>query len=351
MKIYLHCGYHKTGSSFLQMLFVQEREALKNRGIYYPPSESDRWAKEGKISPGNALPFAMALRKDDETLATAFLESRVMDMKKQQCEVLLLSSEGLFHDFARSEGLSLFERIATNVGFTEINALVFLREPADHILSLYKHRGKSGKILNFKNWLTTKYITFNETLSLIKNLDRSITNWTFRKYRKDSKFLGDAIFKDWLHLAAPAMPENDRVNRSLSLSEIILLRELRMKFGGTIVQNIQRDWNDLRSSSKPTDNNLEEYYLNIIIDYIQNYQSKIGLINQLLPSGEHLSIPSVKPTLDGTRREMYEEVTISLDQIDVALNHISKYNTLSYRFLEVAKNIYRKSKGLLKASL
>src|SRR5690554_5644080 len=226
MKIYLHIGYHKTGSSFLQMMLSQNRKFLLKNKIHYPKAERDKDAKQGRISPGNGLRLSKAISANNKDEFIDIMSFWVKEAKTNNCDSLLISNEGLFHSMASNHYLDLFEKLKKEHKITEINGLVYFRDSFDHILSLYKHRGKRGTIPSFKDWVENSYETLDLTERFIDKTKSDCISWTFRKYKSDSEFMTKSLFSDWLGIESPEIPKNDRVNTSLTLSEIMVLREL-----------------------------------------------------------------------------------------------------------------------------
>ena len=102
VKLYLHCGYHKTGSSFLQTLFAQNRDYLLENNICFPFSKDDKNMLKGEISPGNGIELVKAIREKNNALIIDLLEKWVKITLSNNCDSLLISSEGLFHVLAES---------------------------------------------------------------------------------------------------------------------------------------------------------------------------------------------------------------------------------------------------------
>ncbi|MDZ7755183.1 hypothetical protein [Rhodohalobacter sp.] len=77
MKIYLHIGTEKTGSSHLQSIAGINRERLTNEGIWFPKAEKlEQQLLKGEISAGNAQDITDALNADDfETCSEIIVET------------------------------------------------------------------------------------------------------------------------------------------------------------------------------------------------------------------------------------------------------------------------------------
>ena len=67
MRLHLHVGHGKTGSSFLQSWLAQNRsELLRVGGVHYPVADSDQRARSGRFSMGNGVLLDQALQFSDQ---------------------------------------------------------------------------------------------------------------------------------------------------------------------------------------------------------------------------------------------------------------------------------------------
>jgi hypothetical protein len=295
MKIYLHCGYHKTGSSFIQMMLSTNRSFLKENGYHYPISKDDQAAKQGQISPGNGLKLSQAIHHKEDAFLQAknILQNWIDEAKKNNCDKLIISSEGLFHSLASIDFQLFFQQMITEFKLDGIALLLFLRDSLDHIFSLYKHRGKRGTIQNFKDWVENNYETLQLTEQFFdKMIPDSNVELSLRKYKNDSQHLSEAVFKDWLQIPTPSIPKSDRVNTSLSLSEIMVLENVYQLLGPEKTLKIQKGFMK-NSNPKPKEDKLKTYYAYQIDVFLNKHLPLIEKINLTMPENEHLIIESL----------------------------------------------------------
>lgn len=213
MKLYIHFGIYKAGSSYIQYICANQRDYLNSNSIYFPRSTQDEKMKKGSISAGNADGLEMAIKSEDHTNIIAILKEWYEEAKKMNCKAVLISAESLVHQLAIQNRLNQIIVCAESIGFTKIMAMGFFRDLADHALSTYKHRGKSGNIPDYVHWVSEVY----ETPKLFKNLSQVMASdhsieWTLRKFQKDSDFLKAAFFKDWLRIEVPNFQTRPNVN-------------------------------------------------------------------------------------------------------------------------------------------
>lgn len=225
--LYLHCGYHKTGSSFLQTMFSNNRSILNNKGIYYPYSDMEYEMQSGINTYGNGKVLADALKKLDIDTATHTIEKDLKTAQTEGARSLLYSTEVFFHFFAKEGALQTLQHASAAAGITRIEALIYFRDPVSHALSTYKHRAKSGDHADFKDWITNRYETMGLLDSFCSYRSKYDIVWSCRKYRSGSGFMTRSAFVEWLGTEMPEIPEYDRVNSSLMLSEIVLLQGVK----------------------------------------------------------------------------------------------------------------------------
>ncbi len=146
MRIVLHIGAPKTGSSALQSAFVLNRAALIERGIFYPRSHTDANAAAGIPVSGNAIALAKFLNpnlsvptEEWEFNACAAAIDRARDAG---CSTVLYSSE--YMSYFLSERIDdVLARAATFGAWVEI--VYFVRHIAGHAMSSYRQHLKKGR--------------------------------------------------------------------------------------------------------------------------------------------------------------------------------------------------------------
>lgn len=128
MKTIVHIGSHKTGSTSIQHFLAKNAAALASAGIHLPTFG------EGARRKSDNLPLARWLRDDGPQPDLSALRPP----EGQDARAAIISSENFYMCHAPSD----FER-ARSVLPADARILCYLREPSDHILSLYKQGVKS----------------------------------------------------------------------------------------------------------------------------------------------------------------------------------------------------------------
>jgi hypothetical protein len=146
MRIVLHIGAPKTGSSALQSAFVLNRDALIERGIFYPRSHTDAYAVAGIPVSGNAIALAKFFNPNLSVAAEEWdfnaCAAAIDRARGTGCSTVLYSSE--YMSFFLSEQMDDFlARAATFGAWVEI--VYFVRNIAGHAMSSYRQHLKKGR--------------------------------------------------------------------------------------------------------------------------------------------------------------------------------------------------------------
>ena len=123
MKLIVHMGLHKTGSTYLQHIFNDNHEALLGRGIYYQPQPG---------YPAHHFPAWDILRGDASPVETMISEARIA-----RCHTAILSSEdleGAIFDHATAASI---EAAAVAAGAETIEWHICVRDTGEYFASLY----------------------------------------------------------------------------------------------------------------------------------------------------------------------------------------------------------------------
>lgn len=204
MKIIVHAGMAKTGSSAIQNTLAHNRDRLRDQGIFYPnfdPEKSDNlakwknhWLLVAEMHPDPKF-YHHVLRKSDGTQAKlletgAFLQLRKTLREMSKGDVLILSAE----DFGRGQSANGFERrlVPLLQRFTrDVFCVSYARPPLSLYPSGIQQRIKSGKtnVSIPSEWITPHYEQ-HKTLKRIFG-DRNILRIFSRDVLKDGDVIDD----------------------------------------------------------------------------------------------------------------------------------------------------------------
>ena len=135
-RLVLHMGMGKTGSSALQVAFVQNRDQLAALGVRYPAAASDHIAARGGVVSGNGMEIVehVAPRKNDPVEAAKALEMVRQEVAGADGGAVLYSSEFLYQ--FQHPRLAEMRDVVSGEGAT-MQAVVYVRDVAGHALSSY----------------------------------------------------------------------------------------------------------------------------------------------------------------------------------------------------------------------
>ncbi len=342
MKLYLHIGTEKTGSSFIQTTFARNRDWLSSQGIFYPKGgkrESDMMA--GLISPGNAKDLTILLLDENWKKVEKYFRGLTAQVPSNITSIVL-SNENMLEALANPLNCERLVKVCQKYGFKTIEILLILRDPLDQALSLYKHRAKSGSIPNIEVWLLDQYPLPDYLDRCIENLKNlNAVNFKLRKYTSDSKQLVGIFFKEWLNIGPPQHYLNQSVNPSLTLSELHLLRKIK-QLRPSLAQDYYKTMLAIDKELKSDDVYLKSFVLDIISNSIAKFNETWIKCNSLLRATEQLSIPKFKEN----DLQLTCEFSFSDEQMNQILLFWQRSNTIQFRLHLLAKSILERLKKL-----
>ena len=111
MKLYIHFGIYKAGSSYIQYICANQRDFLEKNKIYFPTSVEDQKMTSGLISKGNADGLEAALKSEVGQKVTKVLQHWYEDAKKGECR----NSIDFCRSFSTSTGTTKANRFNCNL--------------------------------------------------------------------------------------------------------------------------------------------------------------------------------------------------------------------------------------------
>jgi len=227
--LFIHCGAPKTGTSFLQVLFARYAAALADAGIVYPETSSHAAASAGEITSGNGVEMANFL---DPTLPHEIVDKEAFPDELRRiakaangCH-LLYSSE--FISFVDTERSARLVATITEIGYTP-RIVYCVRDIGRAAISTYSQQVKRhGESRSFRDFLAgwDPYYEWNLQCK-IRNFGQD--NVRIYNYEEHRGRLAELFFRDILELDFVPY-ETERINRSLTLKELELMRTLNGHF-------------------------------------------------------------------------------------------------------------------------
>lgn len=143
MRIFLHVGSPKAGSSALQNFMLDSRKSLEKLGYYYPKHSID---KNG-VSGGHGQ-LGSALREGDNETAESLINEWLTHARKNG-KKLVLSSESFF---SQAEALQTLLHERMQLAPDNIRVIAFVRAPVDYLMGNLnqgiKRHGETRRLIN-----------------------------------------------------------------------------------------------------------------------------------------------------------------------------------------------------------
>jgi len=228
LKLIIHAGTPKTGTTSLQSYLDKRQRKLRGKGILYPHNLE-------KLQNANAPKHQWFEKNLVSSNVESFLENfnNIISQVKNDTHTIILSSEGIYNywwDFPSESKALLCE---LNKHFT-IDLWVWFREPIEFIESYYKQCIRNPQIKN--NPCYGKDLSFADMLDIqwfAQHLDYqgfvSECQALFGESNVSAfKYQGDVV-QEVLHKLGLATPHDNptpRQNKSLNSASIKLLRTI-----------------------------------------------------------------------------------------------------------------------------
>lgn len=212
-RLYLHVGYEKTGSSYMQSVLYASRLSLRQHGLSYPPGDDDEAQANGDIGSGNGH---------------FLVGPKVADTLRGTPDGTIYSSELAFKYFCSTRGL---DDLRTLTQHFDLRLLLMLRDVPSHVGSLYQQAVKRhGYALSVDEY--SKEYEHPAMAARLVGLGEEGLSITVRSYPAMRQNLR-GVLAQWLGIVESALhlPARTTVNRSLSVAELELMLSLNRGFG------------------------------------------------------------------------------------------------------------------------
>ena len=244
----------------------------------------------GRISAGNALHLARFVREGQWEHVGKWLKKAVSTAEGRDCDRILLSSEWFLGSLAHQERLVEFSRWLVQRGHHAPELLLVLRDPVGQFISLYKHRAKSGTVGSIGVWSKAGYDLPQRLGRIRRQLEASDATLVVRGYGKAPGALEQVFFSDWLGVSVPAEAASLVVNPSLTLSELVLIRQLQVARPSLVPYLYDRLLSvdpELKSEGAA----MQEYSRQVAAHSVGQHAEEWRYWNELLPATERFSMP------------------------------------------------------------
>ena len=305
MKLFLHAGTEKTGSSHIQTLCVNGRGHLESAGIWFPEgiARHEKRMCAGLVSAGNAFVISEQARQGDHASVLAELVRHREAAQSRDCRAVFLTSE-LLLPYCSAPGTwrRLFEN-CRQAGFGSICMLLMLRDPMDQFISLYKHRSKAGTAPDIESWAEQGYQLPHDLRSFRVQVADENVSLVVRRYSRAPGTLDRIFFDDWLGVPKPEVALPVTVNPSLTLSELFLIRQMAETRPG-LVAPLYNALVVVPARDKVQGRELEAHARSVAARAVALHAEEWAAWNERLPEAEKLVIPQPEGELPPEPREI-----------------------------------------------
>lgn len=153
-KLFLHIGFHKTGTSSLQEYLNQKREELQAHNIFYPESFNNEFPGNVDLSWAfnKSPPVWSTVNDDNKELIFEFYRKQI---DATDCDNIIISSE----DFALLDTQpAIIQEIKDYFTEFDVKVIAYLRDPIDFMASLYCHAVRSRSVTySLKKYIAEDY--------------------------------------------------------------------------------------------------------------------------------------------------------------------------------------------------
>lgn len=327
MKLILHIGTEKTGTTSIQDFLIKKREALLKEGFFVPFSTlgpyrtgNQRYFPYFAHNDGHQDDFWYSLEGDNASRKRQIFikkEQFIQECKEvsKMCDAVVVSCEHLSSRLNYPEEIERLQAFCSGI-FEEIEIVLYLRDQLSMAISVLSESIKGGNLIH--KLPKAKNFKMGNYASLLSLWTNNFPDASFKIRRFDRKKLtgGDVVQDFDSHILSNLTKENGILpgksyNESLSLTGMALLLRLNSEFQPFIDNKINILRGNLKhfilehtrdgSKFKPTKDEWKDYR-----DFFSEGNSNIH--SQFFPEEE---------SLFGDSFVEYAEESIDLKEVEI----------------------------------
>lgn len=241
MKLILHIGTVKTGTTSAQAWFSANREALARRGVWYPTALPATNMRPG----GRSHPFAVDIVLSPEYFrqnALAAFRNEYDRMRGAGCRFCVISFEDLYFKLGSAQTVSSLAEFLRSY-FESIEVVIYLRPQIDTAVSFASTASKLGVVVD-KKWFLGQ--SFNRS---IFDYDAAVRRWESAFGPNNVKcfsYKNARPFTDYVSEAAALNPRDfksiENLNSSVGVNVVALSNVVQIPhlFSEALLQSLPR---------------------------------------------------------------------------------------------------------------
>lgn len=201
MKVFLHIGLEKTGTTTIQRVFDRNREYFKEKGFFYPNFDGEEnhvslynYARSEKVIDELRIYAGLKTPEDVISYRERFSGAFKEKLLTSGYENVVLSTEHLSSRLTTEAGIARVKRLISSVT-SDVKVVLYIRNIIDFFVSSYSTAVKCGE--------TRGLDQFCETLDEYRyQFDKVVQNWSevfgkeniiLREFARDKLVNGDIL--------------------------------------------------------------------------------------------------------------------------------------------------------------
>lgn len=138
MRLVVHAGTHKTGTTSFQKILSISRQILADSGVMYP--QINDWPQHSYL--------AWMLQSSDQQGPRLVLRQCIEQARAANCDTILISGEDFENHLVDIEAALRFEALVEGLGIQRLEWVFVVRDPVDYLHSLYSALSVHRVLLN-----------------------------------------------------------------------------------------------------------------------------------------------------------------------------------------------------------
>ncbi len=321
MKVYLHTGAGKTGTSAIQTALAALRPQLAEAGIYYPDLYRPTRAKPSRSAEPSGNAYVLGAFLNTQKKIASFNRDAVTDwlhdgIRQAEGRDILYSSEAM--QFAQKLEFGVLSALFAEAGY-EITIIHYVRHLLDYAISAYLQRLKRGNVEG-ADVLLRRRVPFLRTLDTFSEsvpAERIIV----RLYDLERTDLVAGFLRILTDKAFVLPVEDKTINRSPTPAEQVVFTALSRLTSGQRICRLVTEHLLNRPSANPVETSVTTAEF---ADFSRRNKSVVEALNRRFFGGENVvKLKSARITVGEARVSSPDEVaaafTEALSVLDVRL--------------------------------